>query len=149
LRSEFGHVSYERILSGPGLFNIYRFLQDTGYAQEPAWLREELQGGDPSATITRIGLTQGHDLCVKTLDLFTSLYGAEAGNLALKSLAVGGVYLGGGIALRLLDKLKDGTFVRAFSSKGRYGDFLREIPVSVVLNSRATLIGAAHYAFRM
>ena len=149
LQSEFGHVSYERILSGPGLFNIYRFLRDTGFSSEPAWLREKLQSGDPSVTITQIGLTRGHELCIEALDLFASIYGAEAGNLALKVLAVGGVYIGGGIAPKILDKLKDGAFMRAFSNKGRYTDLLMEIPVRVALNSRVALIGAAHYALRI
>jgi glucokinase len=149
LRSEFGHVSYERLLSGPGIFNIYRFLRDTGFAKEPDWLREKLQANDPSATITQIGLARGHELCTETLDLFASIYGAEAGNLALKFLTVGGVYIGGGIAPKILDKLKDGSFMRAFSDKGRYSDFLRQIPVKVALNSRAPLIGAAHYALRL
>ena len=149
LRSEFGHVSYERILSGPGLFNIYRFLRDTGIFPEPAWLREKLQGGDPGVTITQIGLARGHELCIETLDLFASIYGSEAGNLALKVLAVGGVYIGGGIAPKILDKLKEGAFMRAFSNKGRYTDLLMQIPVRVALNSRAALIGAAHYALRI
>lgn len=149
LRSEYGHVSYERVLSGPGIFNIYRFLRDTGFAPEPAWLREKLQSGDSSPTITQLGLTRGHELCIETLDLFTSLYGAEAGNLALKVMAVGGVYIGGGIAPNILDKLKDGEFMSAFSGKGRYTDLLKEIPVKVALNDRAGLIGAAHYALRL
>jgi len=149
LRSAFGHVSYERILSGPGLFNIYRFLRDTGVFPEPAWLREKLQGGDPGVTITQIGLARGHELCIETLDLFASIYGSEAGNLALKVLAVGGVYIGGGIAPKILDKLKDGAFMRAFLNKGRYTDLLMQIPVRVALNSRAALIGAAHYALRI
>jgi glucokinase len=149
LRSEFGHVSYERILSGPGVFNIYRFLRETGFAEEPDWLREKLQAGDPSATITQVGLARGHELCVEALHLFSSIYGAEAGNLALKTLAVGGVYIGGGIAPKILDKLKDDSFMRAFSDKGRYNDLMREVPVKVALNSRAPLIGAAHYALRI
>jgi glucokinase len=149
LRSEFGHVSYERILSGPGVFNIYRFLRDTGFAEEPDWLREKLQSNDPSAVISQLGLARGHELCVEVLNLFSSIYGAEAGNLALKTLAVGGVYIGGGIAPKLLEKLKDGSFMRSFSNKGRYTDFMRQIPVKIALNSRAPLIGAAHYALRV
>jgi glucokinase len=148
LRSEYGHVSYERILSGPGLFNIYRFLRDTGFAPEPEWLREQLQQDDPSLIIAQIGLTQRHALCVKALDLFVSIYGAETGNLALKALASGGVYVGGGIAPKILDKLKDGGFMEAFWNKGRYTDLLKKIPVRVVLDIRAGLMGAAHYALR-
>lgn len=146
LRSEYGHVSYERILSGPGILNIYKFLRETGFAPEPEWLRERLQNSDPSPTITEIGLHQGHELCTETLALFTSIYGAEAGNLALKNLSLEGVYLGGGIAPKILNKLKDGTFMQAFSNKGRYSDLLKKIPVKVALDNRVGLIGAAHYA---
>lgn len=149
LRREFGHVSYERLLSGPGLFNIYRFLRDSGYAEEPAWLREQLAGGDPSATITRLALAGGHPLCTASLDLFVAIYGAEAGNLALRCLAVGGVYVGGGIAPKILPKLQDGTFVRAFTEKGRLTELMRTIEVKVALNTDAPLIGAAHYGRRL
>lgn len=149
LRAEFAHVSYERLLSGPGLFNIYRFLRDTGDTPEPAWLKEKLQGGDPGAVITEVGLKQGHALCTEALHLFTSIYGAEAGNLALKALSLGGVYIGGGIAPKILEKLRDGTFMDGFLNKGRYTEILREIPVKVCLNNQAPLIGAAHYALRI
>ena len=149
LRSEFSHVSYERVLSGSGIWNIYRFLRDTGFAPEPEWLKHKLQTGDPSATVSQIGLARGHELCTEALNLFTSIYGAEAGNLALKALSVGGVYVGGGIAPKILDKLGDGTFMHAFLDKGRYTDLLKEIPVKVSLNNRAPLIGAAHYARRI
>jgi glucokinase len=149
LQSEYGHVSYERILSGPGILNIYKFLRATGFAPEPEWLRKRLQSSDPSPIITEIGLRQGHELCTETLALFTSIYGAEAGNLALKGLSLAGVYLGGGIAPKILDKLKDGTFMQAFSNKGRYSDLLKKIPVKVSLNDRTGLIGAARYALRI
>jgi glucokinase len=149
LRREFGHVSYERLLSGPGLFNIYRFLRDSGYAEEPAWLHEELASGDPSATITRLALADAHLLCTGSLDLFAAIYGAEAGNLALRCLAVGGVYVGGGIAPKILPKLQNGTFVRAFTEKGRFADLMRTIAVNVAVNSGAPLIGAAHYGRRL
>jgi len=149
LQREFGHVSYERIISGPGILNIYKFLRDTGFAPEPDWLRKRLQNSDPSPTITEIGLQQGHELCTETLALFTSIYGAEAGNLALKTLSLVGVYVSGGIAPKILDKLKDGTFMRTFSNKGRYSDLLKKIPVKVALDNRAGLIGAAHYALRL
>ncbi|MEW6683709.1 MAG: glucokinase [Nitrospirota bacterium] len=149
LRAEFGHVSYERVLSGPGLFNIYRFLRETSGVPEPAWLRERVDAGNPGAVIGDVGLARGHALCVEALDLFASIYGAEAGNLALKVLARGGVYLGGGIAPKLLDKLADGTFTRSYLAKGRYTELLRSIPVTVVLNTKAPLLGAAHYALRI
>ena len=146
LRARMGHVSYERILSGPGLFSLYKFLRDTGYADEPAWLREKLQAGDPSAVVTEIGLAGGHPLCTEALTLFSRTYGAAAGNLALHVLAHGGVYIGGGIAPKMLAKLKDGTFMEGFTSKGRYKEFLKGIRVSVALNPLAPLLGAAHFA---
>ncbi|MBI3328926.1 MAG: glucokinase [Nitrospinae bacterium] len=146
LRREVAHVSYERLLSGPGLFNIYRFLRDSGFAPEPAWLGERIAQGDPSAVVSQYGLAGEDPLCIKTLDLFTSVYGSEAGNLALKALALGGVYVGGGIAPKILPKLQDGTFIRAFNEKGRLAELTRTIPVQVALNPGAPLLGAAHYA---
>jgi glucokinase len=149
LRSKYGHVSYERILSGPGILNIYNFLRETGFTPEPDWLQKRLQTSDPSPTITEIGLQQGHELCTKTLALFTSIYGAEAGNLSLKTLSLAGIYLGGGIAPKILNKLKDGTFMQAFTNKGRYSDLLKKIPVKVALDHRVGLIGAARYALQI
>lgn len=150
LATEFGgHVSYERILSGPGLVNVYRFLRDSGYAAEPAWLRERLGEGDPGATVSEIGLAGGHPLCVAALELFSSIYGAEAGNLALKCLAAGGVFVGGGIAPKILAALENGSFMRGFADKGRFSDLLKGMRVSVALNPRAPLLGAAHYALRL
>ncbi len=146
LRKELGRVSYERVLSGPGLFNIYRFLRDTGDTPEPSWLSERIKRDDPSAVVSEIGLAGGHPLCVQALDLFASIYGAEAGNLALKALAVGGVFVGGGIAPKIRAKLADGTFVTAFCDKGRLTELMASIPVSLVLESRAALLGAAHVA---
>ncbi len=150
LRAKFdGHVSYERVLSGPGFYNVYSFLRDRGHAPEPAWLKERLMGGDPSAAITQLALAGEDPLCMATLDLFAAIYGAEAGNLALKCVAVGGVYVGGGIAPKILQKLQDGTFLRAFTEKGRFSELMRSIEVNVALNPRAPLIGAAYYALRL
>jgi glucokinase len=150
LRARFGgHVSYERVLSGPGVYNIYSFLRDSRYAPEPDWLKERLTRGDPSATISQLGLAGENALCSATLDLFAAVYGAEAGNLALKCLAVGGVYVGGGIAPKILDKLKDGTFVRGFTDKGRFSGLMESMEISVVLNPRTALIGAAHFALHL
>ncbi|MBI3635241.1 MAG: glucokinase [Candidatus Rokubacteria bacterium] len=146
LRKEFGRVSYERVLSGPGLFNIYRFLRDTGDTHEPSWLGERIEHGDPSAVVSEVGLAGGHPLCVQALDLFASIYGAEAGNLALKALAVGGVFVGGGIAPKIRAKLADGTFATSFCDKGRFGGLMASIPVTLVLEPRAALLGAAHVA---
>ncbi|MBI3779783.1 MAG: glucokinase [candidate division NC10 bacterium] len=149
LQKEFGHVSYERVLSGPGLFNIYRFLRDGGFALEPEWLHRQIARGDPGAMVAQLGLAGEHPLCTRALDLFCSIYGAEAGNLALKALAVGGVYVGGGIAPKILPKLQDGTFIHAFTDKGRFAELMLTIEVNVALNPRAPLIGAANYALRL
>lgn len=146
LTARFGHVSYERVVSGPGLWNIYNFLRDSNRLAEPPWLRERLAAEDPGQAISQVGLAGEADICVKALDLFVSAYGAEAGNLALKAKAMRGIYVAGGIAPKIFPKLKDGTFVRAFTEKGRFSDFLSGIPVHVVLNEEAALQGAAYYA---
>jgi glucokinase len=143
----FGHVSYERVVSGPGIKNIYGFFRESGRLEEPDWLKQKISAAeDASATISREGLAGSAAICVQALDLFTSVYGAEAGNLALRGKATGGVYIGGGIAPKLLAKLKDGTFMRAFLDKGRYREFLSAMPVRVILNDQAALQGAAYYA---
>ncbi len=146
LREKFGHVSWERVLSGPGLFNIYCFLRDSGRGQEPDWLTSELKAGDPAMHISNAALAGRNALCVDTLDIFVSIYGAEAGNLALKFLATGGVYLGGGIAPKILIKLEQPAFMRAFTGKARMSDLLQSIPVKVILNDKTALLGAARCA---
>ncbi|MEE8349775.1 MAG: glucokinase [Acidobacteriota bacterium] len=140
------HVSYERVLSGAGLFNIYCFLRDTDRGEEPSWLKERLEQGDPGAEISRAALAEEDELCVRSLDLFVSIYGAEAGNLALKTKAVGGVYVGGGIAPKIINKLKDGTFIQAFRDKGRLAQLMESLPVKVILNPDTALYGAASRA---
>jgi len=145
-----GRVSYERVLSGPGFYNIYCFLRDRGYAPEPAWLRERIAAEpDPSATVSMAGMRGEAELAVMTLELFASLYGAEAGNLALRMLALGGVYVAGGIAPKVLPALRGGGFMRSFLAKGRFAAMLSEIPVKVSLNPRTALIGAAHFALTL
>jgi glucokinase len=147
LREKFnGHISYERVLSGPGLANIYSFLRDRGNLPEPDWLAAELKQGDPHAVITQVGLAGKARICTATLELFATLYGAEAGNVALKCVALGGVFVGGGIAPRILPILQNGSFMESFIDKGRFRDLLKDIPVNVSLNPRAPLLGAAHYA---
>lgn len=147
LMGRFGHASYERVLSGPGLFNIYRFLKESRGMEEPGWLAERFAAGDdPSAIVSKAALAKEAEICVKSLDMFVSMYGAEAGNLALRAKSVRGLYVGGGIAPKILDKLKDGTFMRAFLDKGRYTDLLAAMPVQVVLNDKTALRGAAYYA---
>ena len=146
LRREFGHVSYERVLSGPGLLNIYRCLRDTRGRVEPAWLTERMQEDDPSAVVTEIGLAGEDPNCAEALDMFVSIYGAEAGNLALKVIARGGVYVAGGIAPRIQGKLTDGGFMAAFRDKGRFASLMETIPVRLALDSDAPLLGAAYVA---
>lgn len=150
LRAKFGgHVSYERILCGAGLHDVYCFLRDTGFAKESDALREKLSVGDASATISTLALAGGEPLCVKALAMFSEIYGAEAGNLALKCLALGGVYVTGGIAPKILPALQDGSFLRGFFDKGRFRPLLETLPVRVATNPDAPLIGAAHYARRL
>jgi glucokinase len=141
-------VSVERVVSGQGLLAIYQFLKDTGRAEEPTWLVEQMRHKDPPAVITENALGGKSSLCVQTLDLFVSIYGAEAGNMALKVMATGGVYLGGGIAPKIIAKLRDPAFMNAFTSKGRLKPLLQATPVRVILNPRIALLGAARYATR-
>jgi glucokinase len=148
LRGSYLHVSYERVLSGPGLHAIYDYLRDTK-KNEPTWLAEKIKVEDPAATIAQAGLTGKVEIAKQALDLFASIYGAEAGNLALKALALDGVYVGGGIAPKLIDKLKDGIFMRSFTNKGRYKRLMSAIPVKVVMNSKTALLGAASVAGSM
>jgi glucokinase len=146
LRRIFGsHISWERVVSGPGLAGIYEFLRDSGHGPEPLWLRDALLAGDPSAVISRAAQAGSSKLCAQALDLFVSAYGAEAGNLALKVLATGGVYVGGGIAPKIAETLKRGTFMEAFVAKGRLRPLLEAIPVRVILNDRTALLGAARW----
>jgi glucokinase len=141
-------VSAERVISGPGLFNIYQFLKDTGRAEEPPWLVDQMRQKDPSVVITENALAGKSSLCTEALGLFVSLYGAEAGNLALKIMATGGVYLGGGIAPKIIAKLRDPVFMNAFTAKGRMRPLLQAIPVRVILNPKVALLGAARHAMR-
>jgi glucokinase len=143
-----GHVSYERVLSGPGLLNLYAFLKSKRPDAEPAWLAEELGAGDPSAAIARNALSERSELCAEALDWFVSIYGAAAGNVALQFFSTGGIYVGGGIAPKILPRLsKDGRFRRAFLDKGRMRPLLESIPVHVITQDKAALWGAAHAAF--
>lgn len=146
LLKQFQRVSYERAVSGPGLLNIYRFLRDSGRGEEPAWLAEAMRQEDPPAVIAQAAMDGKSELCVQALDLFVSLYGAEAGNLALKVLATAGVYLGGGIAPKIVQMLKGPAFLDAFTAKGRMQPLLQAMPVRVILNDKTALLGAARFA---
>jgi glucokinase len=147
LLKEFDHLSYERIVSGPGLVNIYRFLRDTQRGEEPSWLADELKKADPAAVIAQTALANRCRLCEQALDLFIELLGAEAGNMALNYMATGGVWLGGGIPVKILSRLKStDLFMKAFLDKGRLRSRLQEIPVRVILNDQTGLLGAARHA---
>lgn len=141
-----GRVSYERVLSGMGLFNIYSFLRDRGHGEEPAWLAEEIRTGDPSAAISRAALAGKSELARTTLEIFVEVYGAMAGNLALLLKSVGGLFIGGGIAPKIMPKLTDGTFMRTYSDKGRMTGLVNSIPVRVILDDKTALYGAARCA---
>jgi glucokinase len=141
-----GRISFERVVSGQGLTNCYEFLRDVRGLEEPVGLAQRMMTEDPNAVITEMALKAKSRLCEKALDMFVSAYGAEAGNLALKILSVGGLYVGGGIAPRILEKLKDGSFIKAFTDKGRLSQLLVNMPVKVILESRTALMGAAAYA---
>jgi glucokinase len=151
LMAKLGHVSFERVCSGIGIPNIYEYLKVSGAGEEPAWLAEQLAHAiDPTPVIVSAGLdpVRRCDLCELTLDTFVSILGSEAGNLALKVLATGGVFVGGGIPPRILPRLtRGGRFATAFRDKGRFSDVLEQVPVSVIMHPRAALIGAAVRGF--
>jgi glucokinase len=145
LRAELGHVSYERVVSGPGLSNIYRFLREYRDVPEPSWLTDRIGGRDPAPAISAAALAHEDPVCDEALTMFASAYGAVAGSVALTALAVGGVFIGGGIAPKILPRLRDGAFLGGFSHKGRFSEAMRRIPVQVVLAPNVALHGAAEY----
>ncbi len=146
LRARHGeHVSYERVLSGDGIGDLYRFLRASGPA-EPAWLTAKLAVGDRNATISEVGMAGQDPVCARALAMFAAILGAEAGNLALRGLAEGGVVIGGGIPPKILPALQAGGLVARFLDKGRFAGWLGERAVRVALEPRAALIGAAHAA---
>ena len=147
LLESYDHVSVERVLSGSmGLPNIYRFLRDTGRAPERPEVAALLATQDHGTVITHAAMEGTCPLCVQTLELFAAILGAEAGNLTLKTMATGGVFIGGGIAARALPFLRHPSLLGAFFAKGRFGEFMRRIPLRVILNDRAALLGAARHA---
>jgi glucokinase len=143
LAKRFGHVSYERALSGPGLVNVYEFLRGRGCGDEPAGFAAQLSQGDAAALISHAALNGTNPVAERALDLWISVYGAEAGNLALKTMAIGGIFLGGGISPKILPKLTGPLFMKAFLEKGRLRALLEGIPVQVITNDKAGLLGAA------
>jgi len=146
LLERFGRVSCERVVSGPGLYNIYQFLRDTGRCAESKEVAEAMKGGSRPAVIGRFALEGRCLLCAQALETFISLYGAEAGNFALKVMATGGVFIGGGIAPKIIEKLKGPLFMETFAAKGRLKSLMESMPVKVIMNDMAALRGAARYA---
>lgn len=146
LFARYGHVSYERIVSGPGLINVFEFLRDTGRGKPPAWLVDDMKRTDPAAVISKAGVEAKCGMCEQALDIFVSVYGAEAGNLALKLKATGGVFIAGGIAPKILPKLSTSVVVEAFLSKGRLRHLMELMPLKVITNDKLGLIGAARCA---
>lgn len=144
LETKWSHVSFERVLSGPGLAALYAFERARSGESEPAWLAAEIAGaGDPAPPVTAAGLAGKDAVAERTVERFISIYGGEAGNLALKVLATGGLWVGGGIAPKLLPRMLDGTFFGGFCDKGRFAPLLAKIPIRVVTNDRCALLGAA------
>ncbi len=149
LQGRYGRVSVERAVSGPGLHDIYRFLRESEKMSESGDVEARLAAGDPPRVISEEGLSGSSGTCREALRIFSSLYGAQAGNLALQVVATGGVVLGGGIAPAVLPALSEGPFLESFLGKGRFREFLSRVPVKVIRDDKAALVGAAHYAFTM
>jgi glucokinase len=146
VRKKYGHVSFERILSGPGIKNIYDFLRETKKFEEPAWLRDEVNGAvDPPAVISRAALDGKAEICDQTLTMFVSIYGAATGNCALIFMSRGGIFIGSSIAAKIVPKMTQPNFMQAFFDKGRMEAVLRDMPVKIVLNDNAGIIGAARF----
>ncbi|MGH7444865.1 MAG: glucokinase, partial [Longimicrobiales bacterium] len=149
LAARFGHVSAERVVSGPGLVSIYEYLAAASEVAEQPAVRAEMQDADPAAVISGHALAGTDELSQQALDVFASAYGTQAGNLALTVMATGGIYVAGGIAPRIVPKLRDGSFMTAFLDKGRLSDVLAEVPVRIIVNPAAGLIGAATVAAQL
>jgi len=151
LRKHYGHVSYERVCSGQGIYQIYRFLRDRNPDREPSWLKEIMMDErDPTPAIVNTAMDpiRSCDLCVEAINLFVSILGAEAGNTALKFLATGGVYIAGGISRRIVPFLENGRFLESFRHKGRMTDLVSRMPVYVIVYQKVALLGVACYTFK-
>ena len=146
LKSQFDHVSYERILSGPGLFSLYQFLIHSGKEKECETTKMAMQVDNPSKVITEKAMKKECKACMRALDLFVFIYGAEAGNLALKLLSFGGLFIGGGIAPKIVDVMTNGLFMKGFLAKGRFTKLLSQMPIKLILNENTALLGASRYA---
>lgn len=146
LQKKYKRVSCERILSGPGIKNIYDFLRDSKKAEEPEWLKKQMsEAPDPPALISKLAAETKASICEQAMSIFVTIYGAETGNCALNFMSTGGIFIGGSIAAKNLSKMKDPLFMNAFFDKGRMLPLLKEMPVKIVLNDDAGLMGAARY----
>jgi len=147
LLRRFGRVSYERILSGPGIRNLYDFLRDTRKAEEPAWLKDQIaESHDSPALISQLAMDKKAPICEQALNVFVEVYGAETGNCALKFMSLCGIYIGGSIAAKIVSKMQEPMFMEAFLDKGRMRDLLQYMPVKIVLNDDSGILGAARSA---
>jgi glucokinase len=143
LADRYGHVSWERVVSGMGIVNLFEFLCHENSDPQPEWFALEKEHGDAASAVSKAALSEEHPLCMETMRLFLKYYGAEAGNLALKTMASGGIYIGGGIAPKLIQLFRQDTFFEALCAKGRMRALLQDMPVKVILNDRTALLGAA------
>lgn len=146
LIKQFGHVSAERVASGMGIENIYKFLRDTGRGTELPAVAAEMKETDAGVVISKYANSGECPMCAKTLDIFVNCLGAEASNMALKTMSTGGVFLGGGIPVKLLSHIQSVAFLHAFNDKGRLSSVMENMPVLVILNDQAALLGAAYHA---
>jgi glucokinase len=146
LQKKHGRISCERLLSGPGIKNIYDFLRDTKKADEPQWLKDQIGAApDPPALISQLAAEGKAPICDQTMTIFVSIYGAETGNVALNFMSTGGIFIGGSVAAKNVPRMKDPIFMQSFLDKGRMVPLLKEMPVTIVLNDDSGLMGAARY----
>ena len=146
LHQKYGRVSCERVLSGPGIKNIYDFLRDTKKAEEPDWLHEQLRTAqDAPALISQVALENKAAICERTLSIFVGIYGSQTGDCALNFMSTGGIFIGGSIAAKIVPRMKDPIFMQSFLDKGRMQSLLRDVPVKIVLNDDSGILGAARY----
>lgn len=146
LKAQYDHVSYERVLSGPGLLALYQFFIQTGKEKESEKTKAAMTADNPSKVITEMALKKECKACMRALEMFVFIYGGEAGNLALKFLSFGGLFIGGGIAPKIVDVMKSGLFMKGFLSKGRFSKVLSQVPIKLILNENTALLGASRYA---
>jgi glucokinase len=146
LQKKYGRISCERLLSGPGIRNIYEFLRDSRKAEEPNWLRDQIATApDVPALISRLALEGKAAICDQALTLFVSVFGAETGNCALRYMSTGGIFIGGSIAAKIVERMKHPVFMQSFLDKGRMEGLLKDMPVKIILNDDCGLIGSARY----